>query len=298
MIYSHKDYEAEPFLATGAIGNLLRRGCLNLFLGSGVSAGFGLPEWARLVARLLGRGDDDAYLAELRTKSDKDMGKLLDTIDDETRKVAYLSAVHKALYADVKATLLEQLTQSPLLLAVAALTTGSCRGRVERVFTYNYDDLLEQYLGMLGLGVCIRKAPSEFSTKADVEINHVHGCLPQSWTADLGASELILSGKSYRDRRSEIDSGWSSCVENSMYTKAALLLGLSADDSAVLDVFNRAKKRLARADDYHGYWLLTPDAYARNATEVLGVGMCPIRVEKQEMPKFVFRVCQNALPQR
>src|SRR2546422_8189421 len=109
MVHSHKDYEADPFLATAVVGQLLGNGCLNLFLGSGVSAGFGLPEWARLVARILGRGDDTAYLAELRTKSDKEMGKLLDQVDDETNKIVYPSAVHRALYADVKETLEEQL---------------------------------------------------------------------------------------------------------------------------------------------------------------------------------------------
>jgi hypothetical protein len=295
-MHSHEDYKANPLLATAGLGNLLRASALNLFLGSGVSTGFGLPPWALLVARILGRGNDAAYLEALEKKNDKELAKLLNEVDDENQRIEYLSAVHKALYENVPKALMDQLPRSPLLLAVAALITGSCRGRVQSVFTYNYDDLLEQYLGMLGLGVCVRKMPTDLSTRADIEINHVHGFLPQSWTPGDTPGEVVLSGKTYRKRRADIDSGWSACVENSMYSKCALLLGLSADDGSMLDVFKRAHDRLTRPEDYHGYWLLTPDAYQRNASEVLEVGLCPIPLEKEQMPRFVFEVCQSALP--
>ena len=297
-MHSHDDYKENPFLATEDIACLLRAGVLNLFLGAGVSQGFGLPKWTELVARIVGRGSDRKYLKDLGKKSDKEIAKLLNEVDDDKRRIEYLTAVHKALYLNVKKnTLPEQLVRSPLLLAVAALITGSCRGHVQRVFTYNYDNLLEQYLAMLGLAVCVRKEPSDLSTRSDVEINHVHGFLPQDWTVSDITGNLVLSGKAYRDRRAEIDKGWSLAVECSMYSKCALLLGLSADDSSVLDIFNRAKKNITRPNDYQGYWLLTPDAYARNASEVIGVGMCPIPLTKKEIPKFIFSVCQKALPQ-
>lgn len=294
-MHSYDDYKVQPFLATSAIGNILRVSGLNLFLGAGVSAGFGLPDWVTLVARILGRGTDSAYLDELKKKNDKEIAKLLNEVDDEKRRIDYLSAVHAALYEKVEKTLLDQLVRSPLLLAVAALITGSCRGRIQCVFTYNFDNLLEQYLGMLGLGVCVRKTPTDLSTRSDVEINHVHGFLPQSWTPADSAGEVILSGKTFRHRRAEIDSGWSLSVENSMYSKCALVLGLSGDDGSVLDIFDRVHSRLVRPEDYHGYWLLTPDAYERNASEVLAVGMCPIPLEREQMPKFILEVCQKAL---
>jgi hypothetical protein len=291
-MHSHADYKANPFLATKAISALLRSGGLNLFLGSGVSAGFGLPQWAMLVARILGR---EAEIDEFKKKTDKEMAKLLNEVDDEAKRVEYLAAVHHAIYEKVEPLLLDQLARSPLLLAVGALMTGSCRGRIQCVFTYNFDDLLEQYLGMLGLGVCVRSDPTHLSTRADVEINHVHGFLPQAWTRANATGDLVLSGKAYRKRRSAIDSGWSQIVESSMYSKCALLLGLSADDDSMLDIFKRAHDRLVRPEDYHGYWLLTPDAYERNAKEVLEVGLCPVPLDKTAIPKFVFEACQRAL---
>ena len=297
MPYSCKDFEVTPFLSTATIGKALRSGCLNLFLGAGVSKGFGLPEWDLLIARILKRATDQLFLEELRTKSDKDLAKLIDVIDRDDRKADYLLAVHSALYETVAITLAEQLSRSPLLLAVTALLTGSCRGRIGRIFTYNYDDLLEQYLTMLGYGICRRTDPFDFSTKADVEINHVHGFLPQAWKPGEICSDLILSEKSYRTRRAGIDEGWSACVEQSLYAKQALFIGLSGDDSAMLDVLERAKQKTKRIhdSDYHGYWLMTPDAYQRNATAIQNVSMCPIPMDKDLLPKFVFEVCQKAL---
>jgi hypothetical protein len=244
------------------------------------------------VARILERGDDAAFVDSLKGKSERDIGRLIDDVDDGTAK--YVSKIYEALYGDVPDGLLEQLQKSPLLLAVAALLTGTYRGRIHYVFTYNYDNLLEQYLDMLGYTVRVRTGPTDFSSKSDVEINHVHGFLPQSWTPDSKVPELILSERSYRGRRSEIDEGWSSYVEHSFYSKAGLFLGLSGDDSATLDLFERTKKRIHRSADYNGYWLLTPDAYDRNAGPIGEVGICPIRIEKEKLPTFVFRVCQAA----
>jgi hypothetical protein len=294
-MHAVEDYKTRPFLAAPAIGKLLRSSALNLFLGAGASAGFGLPEWVILVARILGHGSDTFRIAELSKLSDKELTKLLNEVDDENRRDEYLSSIHKALYADVKENLLDQLTVSPLLLAAAALITGSVRGRVQCVFTYNYDNMLEQYLAMLGLGVCVRKIATDLSTRADVEINHLHGYLPQSWKPGDTAGEVVLSGKTYRKRRAEIDKGWSAAVENSMYSKFALLVGLSADDSSILDVFKRAQDNLKRPQDYNGYWILTPSAYQRNAGEVIEVGLCPIPLEKEQIPKFLFSICQEAL---
>lgn len=229
--------------------------------------------------------------------SDKDLARLVDPIDRNEQRLEYLRAVYKALYDTVEPTLTERLSKSPLLLAVAALLTGSCRGRIDRVFTYNYDDLLEQYLAMLGYVICRRTDPYDYSTRADVEVNHVHGFLPQEWNKHDDAGDLILSEKSYRNRRAGIDEGWSACIEQTLFSKAALFLGLSGDDGTILDVVARARKRTKRAvdTDYHGYWLLAPEAYDRNCSAILDVGMCPIPIDKEALPNFVFDVCQKAL---
>jgi|GEM_PF-2229871 len=294
-LYSHKDYKDKPFLATAAIGSMLGSGCMNLFIGAGVSKGFGLPEWVVLIARILGKGDDTTFVESLRGKSDKELAKMVDSLDQEASKNQFLKLVHEALYRDVDKNLISQLSKSPLLLSVTALLTGSCRGRIDRVFTYNYDDLIEQYLKLLGHAICRRVSPDDFSTKADVEINHVHGFLPQNWKPNGNPTELVLSEKSYRNRRAGIDEGWSSYVEHCLYSKAGLFIGLSGDDSVILDVLKRAQKNCHRTVDYSGYWLLTPDAYDRNESSIVEVGMCPVRISKEQLPEFVFKVCQDAL---
>lgn len=293
MLHSHVDYVDKPFLATAAIGGLLATGRLNLFLGSGVSSGFGLPDWALLIARLLGKGTEVEYVEQLRAKSDAELMAHVDTVDDGTE--LYASKVHAALYESVDAELSNHLPRSPLLLAVAALLTGSCRGRIERVFTYNYDNLLEQYIEMLGYACCVRTQWTDFAARADVEINHVHGFLPQAWKPGQPYAAPILSEKSYRNRRAGIDRDWPAAVAHSLYSKAALMIGLSGDDSATLDVLKRAQENLTRVADYHGYWLMSPDAYQRNQGRVIEIGMCPVPVEILDFPRFVFGVCQEAI---
>lgn len=292
MLYSYADYERKPMLATEKLGSLLREGCLALFLGAGVSSGFGLPEWKALVARVVDKEDDAEFVKTLASMGEREQARLIDEVDDGT--VGYATRVYKALYRDVKSDLMEQLPRSPLLLAVAALITGSCRGRVAAVTTYNFDDLLEQYLSMLGYAVCVRTRPDQLSTRADVEINHPHGLLPQSWDRVSKPQGLVLSEKSYRERRSEIDKGWSAGIEHGLFLKIGLFLGLSGDDSSILDVLKRSRKEIQRSEDYCGYWLMTPTAFSRNAKSIRDVGMCPIRVDREDMASFVLRICQKA----
>src|SRR5688500_9356443 len=100
-IYSHHDYANDPLRAIEAVGRLLAMGSLRLFLGAGVSAGFGLPEWKLLVARVLGRDGDPAFVAGL---SSTGLGRLLDPVDDGSE--AYYKRVHEALYRGVATDLL------------------------------------------------------------------------------------------------------------------------------------------------------------------------------------------------
>ncbi len=256
--YGYDDYLRDPFLAVDRIGSLLKMGVLRLFLGAGASSGFGLPEWKTLIARVLARDTDKDFMDSLPRQTPADLTKLLDDIDDGSDK--YVRRVHEALYRDAAPSLLRQLQKSPLLLSVAALTTGAHRGRIDSVITYNYDDLLEQYLRMLGLAICSRVNPTDLSTCADVEINYVHGRLPQVWDDSASLPSIILSDKSYRAKRAQIDEGWSAEVQHRLNSKIGLFLALSGDDGSILDLLKRLQTTV-RHTPYNGYWLLTVDAW-------------------------------------
>ena len=290
--FSWRDFQEDPQRAVPEIGEFLNDGALSLYVGAGASSGFGLPEWKILIARILGKDRDASLLARLDGGSPMELSKLLDSVDDGSLK--YVSSVHQALYRDVEKDLLDQLQRSPLLLAVAALITGSCRGNVSSVVTYNYDDLLEQYLAMLGYSVCRRTQPDDLSTRADVELNYVNGYLDQRWSRTAPAPTIVLSARSMRAVRAEIDEGWSEMVVNGLHSKIGLFVGLSGDDNNILDVLERAKKKIKRGQGYNGYWLLTPDAFDRNGGQIADVGACPIRLRKEEIPNFIFMICQAA----
>ncbi|HDL00954.1 MAG TPA: hypothetical protein ENH23_01810 [candidate division Zixibacteria bacterium] len=292
--YSFEDYKEKPELAVPALGNLLQKGQLCLFLGAGASKGFGLPSWTELIADLLGHKGNSKYIQQLSRKSDKDISKLIDDIDDESQE--YLKKVHRALYSSVEENLEAQLQRSPLLLAVSALLTGNCRGRITSIITYNYDNILEQYLQMLGYSVCIRTEPYNLSSWADVEINQVHGYLPKIWIEGVTYNNIVLSEKSYRKRRASIDEAWGSFVVNCLHMKCGLFIGLSGDDSSILDIVQRAKDKIIRANDYLGYWLLADDAFDRNYKSIHDVGICPIKLPIKDFPNFLFDICKNAIP--
>jgi hypothetical protein len=289
--YSYEDYRKDPFLAVDGIGSLLRDGVLRLFLGAGVSAGFGLPQWKVLIARVLSRDTDKGFMKSLHSRTPTELTKLVDAIDDGSER--YVRGVHEALYRDASPSLFDQLLKSPLLLSVAALVTGAHSGRVDSVITYNYDDLLEQYLRMLGLAVCPRAEPTDLSRRADVEINYVHGRLPQVWDDSAPQPPIVLSDRSYREKRAGIDEGWSAAVQIGLYSKIGLFLALSGDDSSILDLLQRVQTEV-RHPPYNGYWLLTSDAFQRNKKPILDVGMCPISIKKERVPQFIFSVCKAA----
>jgi hypothetical protein len=290
--YSYPDYLDDPFRATKQLGRLLNRSVLRLFIGAGVSVGFGLPNWQLLIARMLNRETDRKFLRELKAKSGPELGRLVDHLDDGSE--GYASLVKTALYSNVKKNLLDELRKSPLLLALAALMTGAQRGRVDSVVTYNFDDLLEQYLEMLGLAVCSRTKPDDLSTRADVEINYVHGRIPQHWNGSGRSPKIILSEKSFRDTRSKIDEGWPAFVLSGLQSKIGLFLALSGDDSGLLDILKRTETRLRRSANYAGYWILTHDAFQRNEGAIRGVKMCPIRIHEDQIPLFIFEICREA----
>ncbi len=290
-IYSFPDYDREPTLAKGELGRLLRLGAIRLFLGAGASMGFGLPSWQLLIARVLQQDTNSDFMSTLPTKEPESLCRMVDAVDDGSE--TYARKVHEALYRDVPADLVAQFAQSPLLLAAAALVTGTDRGRVDSIVTYNYDDLLERYLRMLGFSSCVRSTPSDLTTRAHVEIGYVHGRLAYTGQ-DFGRLDIVLSEKSYRARRSEIQEGWAAIVVHGLCSKIGLFIGLSGNDQSMLDVMERAKNRVARGQNYNGYWILTPNAYEQNKDRILSVGMCPLRFSKEEIPRFLFSVCEQA----
>jgi hypothetical protein len=292
--HSSTDFEENPFLAAKDLGVLLWEGSLRLFLGAGVSKGFGLPEWRLLIAKVLGKDQDRDYVRRLSSRSVQDLREEVDALDSNDEE--FRRKVHHALYSEVKDDLLPQLQVSPLLLAVAGLMTGVTRGRVDSVFTFNYDDLLEQYLRMLGLSVCVRTLPTDLSIRSDLELNYVHGRVPQGEAMAVSPARIVLSEKSYRERRAEIDAGWSDYIVHGLYSKIGLFLGLSGDDEAIKDVLKRAQGRIKRTSDFYtGYWVLTPTSFTKNRSSILDVGMCPIPMEKDQIPQFIFAVCQSAM---
>ncbi|HKY35311.1 MAG TPA: SIR2 family protein [Polyangiaceae bacterium] len=159
---------------------------LGLVLGAGASMGFGLPKWDKLVARAF---ELSGATRDPRQSNEDAADSLLTHLGrDEAKLVA---VVRQALYENYDATF-ERLTKVPLLAAVGALTMASSRGSVAAVVSFNYDDLLEEYLSFFGFAIQPVHAVPAWNSSADVTVYHPHGFLPHN-AARTASSKVVLA---------------------------------------------------------------------------------------------------------
>lgn len=159
----------------------VRLGSLGLVVGAGVSISAGLPTWQQLVNRMaeLGKLGSDIGVASLRPETSARYlaGKL--------RPQRFHRILRRALYESY-------CDGSPLLKAVVDLARS---GRVSRVVSSNYDDLLEEKLEALGVSIQAvydGRAPRQ---PGAMQIVHIHGFVPRLSSQSYG--ELIFTEEDY-----------------------------------------------------------------------------------------------------
>lgn len=183
-----------------------KRQDLTLVLGAGVSIDAGIPGWDALVHRLnLRMLQPWLHQSSL---SQRELDLLTESLRDGDResplmklrhirlalKEDFLTAVHAELYAGVRAPAERRL----LLDSIAELVrpTRSHRG-VERIITYNFDDLLEQKLRSCRIDCRVVAEESDRVDARELGVFHVHGYLPQDFARWRGQMELVFSEEDY-----------------------------------------------------------------------------------------------------
>lgn len=292
MTYGLEDIKDEPWRAVEDISRHLAMGQLTLFLGSGVSCSLGLPAWLPLLARILGDENDTSKVA---SATPEQLSRLVNQVEKK-KGADFCQWVHECLYRSVDEEALTQaMLMSPLLQSLVALITGGLRGRVETVVTYNYDNILERRLEILGFKPFVRRRPWDLVSRSDVVVNHVHGYLPTEWKSNLTEQDLVLSGRSYQKRRLSDSPGWGAQVEQLLMQRVALCVGMSGADQSMIDAMKAADGHAKRHEPFVAFWLLTPHSYEENHELVSESGACPVRLDAEEIPVFLRETCEGAV---
>lgn len=287
-----------PFLAAKLINNDLNKGCLKILLGAGISKQFGLPTWADLMYACLKEYSIRESSFPLPKYDDfvgYDQITQLRLIDKIEKQDYYLEVVKTALYKDIKDVNDIFLSGAPGLLAIAAFCLGTTRGKVNHIFTLNYDDILECYFKLLGLRVDTGSNFQRDNKWCDIRVDHIHGYIPQDGEINYD-EKIIFSYDSYQKRKIKLHTDISSWIHNQLLGFKPLYIGLSGDDE-LLELLYRmnyeAREGKGNVNQYFGYWILTPRAYEKHHEILIEHKICPIPLESLEIPKFLLECCKQ-----
>jgi hypothetical protein len=294
---SRFDVLKEESLAVPLLASYLNQGNLTLFLGAGVSYDFGLPGWLDLVNGLrkkqgLNEMPSSATSADLQIAVDE----VKDHLGSEEKLI---EATREQLYITLRGVDIQNLLKNPLLMAIAALLMGGQRGRIRRVITLNYDNLLQWTLSVFGFSVhTVHKLPA-LDTGADVTIYHPHGYLPIPGSSDESSDFIILGKESINLRLGSPDDLWFEMVRHLLSSSICLFVGvspISLSDAALAPLFNTIGKRV-EAERPLGSWIVKQkdSLHSAKVSEFQRYNIYPLLFnDPEQISVFLFEICKKA----
>ena len=171
---------------------------------------------------------------------------------------------------------------------------SSKRGSAAKVFTLNYDDLLENYLEYHGFTTAIVSSERHWAHNDDVTIYHPHGFLP---LADRNFSEDIVLGSTqyYQIMQSDL---WQPLLRTAMRTHTFLYIGLSGKDMHLQFLLNGVKGQHVVTDErtaYHTVRFAVSGKRDEMGPVLEDQGVFTHEIEGyHELPDFLFEICQKA----
>ncbi len=292
------DQNPKVFDEPGAIASLakaLRQGSLTLFIGAGVSrsASENFPSWVKLVylcckAKAIPWDETRALL------SNEYLRKKMLEVRRSVAPSEYVKLVRSALYEGV--TYNTALMRTDLLVALGSLTMSSIRGAARGVVTYNFDDVLEWYLGQHGYHVNITARMPSLNYRADVTLYHPHGFLPLIDEHLKHVNEdLVLDDASYKERAAAAGDPWNELQRTLLGTSVALFVGMSGDDPQVGQLCWHVYNKVVQKRRILGFILLKRD---ENSVDVhhFENGLVPIYYDDHgDLPELLLGIARAAV---
>jgi len=291
-------YRDDPELCKRDLAKYLVKGELSLFLGAGISASVGMPNWKDLTKNVLinvGFQNEANKISDQTT--DAEYRNLMTKVRKELNHdaVKFKEIVKKSLYSKDKLFDLGNFVP-PLLSSLGAMMMGSKRGSVKQVVTLNYDNVLELYLSYHGFYTQSVSVLPVRLRDADVTIYHPHGYLPHG-SKDEDSEDIILDQHSYDCiLGAETDSPWRKLTRNILKSKVVLCVGLSNRDPNLNTLVGSVMKEMTKAglEQPVGFWLHCDEDAKDEEFEEL-TKFVPVRVRRhKDYPQFILDICKKA----
>lgn len=223
-----KDYTSK--LIDGVKKQVKSHKC-TLFLGAGVSIDAGLPGWDKLLESLIEQNenpDESVFQPENYDDIERNCAQSSLIIARYIKTGLFLSEenftekLRPILYKNIKTTR----TLAKTIAHCISENYDKSNSGIESVITYNYDDLIEQELSILG----VDNSPVYEGTRNNLEefpIYHVHGILPETEGPN---SKIILCEEDYHDVYKE-SYLWSTVEQlHALNRTVCFFIGLSMTD--------------------------------------------------------------------
>lgn len=220
---------------------------LTLFLGAGISMDYGIPSWPALVLKMLYDQAESArrfkalkpqYLRALASWMadyfDYNPLVLARLIENEIRErqpndpaaanMEFIKRLREHLYSG-----LEKPGRDTSLRAVARMIKrAGTGGNLAAVFTFNFDDLLEEELRLQGVSTASLSKGKRLKP-GEVNIIHPHGFVPQTPNG-AGREELVFTEDNYHSLTSTTFHWALTEIVAHLRQHRALFVGLSMSD--------------------------------------------------------------------
>jgi hypothetical protein len=241
----HQQYKAELNDLRGAY----QQGKLNLYLGAGVSAGSGLPNWKQLVVSMYFRymkieqwqsikpypnylyAIGEWYLNKTGESLDVIIRKLKSNLDERE----FLKILYNCLYNQLDETRFQNPFNSfhsnRLLVEITELIAKKGR-KINSVITYNFDDLLEQSLKAKRINYAPVFNVNTLPKNDSLPVYHPHGFMPfaNKDPDENSTGKIILSEDDYNSVANS-NNYWANLIQTCHLTQGTgLMIGLSFSD--------------------------------------------------------------------
>ena len=289
-----------PEFAIEYLADRLIDGTIILFLGAGASSGFGLPGWTEFVNKFLALAGIGTVLTPASSADEKEQA-----IDSALRKINHsnprkIEFVNKILYPDPSALEYGAVFSQKLLIAVSSLLLGRKRGYINRVVTFNYDSMLEWFLGIFGLATRSMHQLPTLEGSEDVRIYHPHGYVPHPVLSHANSDFLIIGSKDANGRAGNQNDPWWHKERELLRSGVGLYIGLSLDtfrDRAFQPHLGLVGNELLKTHDRPlGLWIFLDKLTTDQVEECLDYMIVPIQLPtKDSVPEFILKISQKAL---
>lgn len=290
----------EPEFAVPYLAERVIDGTLVLFLGAGASAGFGLPGWAEFVNGFLAQAGIKTVLSTSASADERERA-----LDAALREINHsvarkIEIVQNILYPDPSRLDARAVFSQELLIAISSLLVGRKRGHINRVVTFNYDSMLEWFLGIFGFATrSIYKMPA-LEGSEDVRIYHPHGYVPHPVLGHQNSDFLIVGSLDANGRAGDINDLWWHKERDLLRSGVGLFVGLSLNtfrDRAVQPHLRLVSKDLLKTNDRPlGLWIFLEKLTTDEVNECLDYLIIPIQLpSKESVTDLILNISQTAL---